>query len=66
MRRLIIWTTLLATALALAAPTYLVTAAPGSAEQENEPTVRRGSTACGIERWFVKTGTDRYAGKINT
>jgi len=65
-RRLIIWTTLLVTALALAAPTYLVTAAPGSVEQENEPIVHRGSTACGVERWFVKTGMDGDARAINT
>lgn len=47
-RRLVIRTTLLATVLAVAAPSYLVTASPASLEQENEPIVHRGSTACGV------------------
>jgi len=65
-RRLIVWTTLLVTVLAVAAPAYLVTAAPGSIEQEKEPIVHRGSTACGVERWSVKTGMDHDASKVNT
>jgi len=65
MRRFVIWTTLVATLLAVAAPTYLVTAAPSSIEQENEPIVYRGSTGCGVERWSVKTGMDSDAGKVN-
>jgi N-acetylmuramoyl-L-alanine amidase len=64
-RRLIIWMTLFATVLAVAAPSYLVTAAPGSIQQENEPIIYRGSTACGVERWSVKTGMDGDAGKVN-
>jgi hypothetical protein len=49
-RRLIIWVTLLARMIAVAAPAYLVTASPTSLEQENEPIVHRGSTACGVGR----------------
>jgi len=65
-RRLVIWTTLLTTILALGAPANLVTASPASLDQENEPIVHRGSAACGVERWFVKTGMDSDARKVNT
>jgi hypothetical protein len=64
--RLLTWTTVVVAVMALAAPSYLVTAAPGSIEQENELIVHRGSTACGVERWWVKTGMDRDASRVNT
>jgi hypothetical protein len=54
-RQLVITATLVLTVLAVTAPAYLVTAAPGSIERENEPIVHRGSTACGVERLAVET-----------
>jgi hypothetical protein len=41
-------------------------AGPLSEEHENERIVMRGVTACGVERWSVKTGTDHDASKVNT
>jgi len=65
-RRLIIWLTVLVSVLAVALPAYLVTATPRDAEGEHEPIVYRGTTACGVERWWVKTGIDGDARKVNT
>jgi hypothetical protein len=36
-----------------------------SEEHEHEAIVVRGVTSCGVERWFVKTGMDRDASKVN-
>jgi len=62
----IISAVLLVIAALVVMPAYLTTAAPRAAEQENEPIINRGSTACGVERWFVKTGMDGDARKVNT
>jgi len=51
--------------IAIALYAYPGTAAPRDDEQENEQVVYRGATACGVERWAVKTGIDRDAGKVN-
>jgi hypothetical protein len=40
------------------------TAAPES--EEHEPLAYHGTTACGIERWHVKTGIDAEASRVNT
>jgi hypothetical protein len=39
------------------------TAAPET--EEHEPLVYHGTTACGVERWHVKTGIDADARKVN-
>lgn len=51
--------------VALGLHAYRSTAAPRDAEQEHEQIVHRGATACGVERWSVKTGIDRDARLVN-
>jgi hypothetical protein len=46
-------------------PSYQVTAGSRSEEHENEAVVYRGASACGVERWAVKTGMDADARSIN-
>jgi hypothetical protein len=48
----------------LSTQSHQITAAPES--EEHEPLVYHGVTACGVERWFVKTGIDSDARKVNT
>jgi hypothetical protein len=48
----------------LSIQSHQITAAPES--EEHEPLVYHGVTACGVERWFVKTGIDGDARKVNT
>jgi len=40
--------------------------AGASPEGEHEQIVRVGATACGVERWWVKTGIDADARKVDT
>jgi hypothetical protein len=42
------------TVIAVAAPTFVATGANRDAEGEHEPVAYWGTTACGVERWFVK------------
>jgi len=46
-------------------PAYQVKAGARSEEHENEAIVLRGTTACGVERWAVKTGMDSGARQVN-
>lgn len=57
---------LVALGIGIAAQQSSTDAGPLSAEHENERIVMRGVTACGVERWSVKTGTDGDASKVNT
>ena len=60
--------TVVAVGLGLVASALQTTALAGpmGAEHENERVVMRGVTACGVERWSLKTGTDRAASRIDT
>jgi hypothetical protein len=46
-------------------PAYHVKAGAGSEEHENEAVAYSGATACGVERWSVKTGMDPDAHSVN-
>jgi hypothetical protein len=55
----------LTTFVILLLPTCQATAGSRSEEHENEAVVYRGATACGVERWTVKTGMDAGARQVN-
>lgn len=58
-------TSVLADVLAFALPAHEGSAGSLDQEAEHEHTVKIGVTQCGVERWSVKTGTDRDAKLVN-
>lgn len=52
-------------ALAFALPAHEGAAGSLDQEQEREQSVKIGVTQCGVERWSIKTGTDKQAKAVN-
>jgi hypothetical protein len=51
--------------LAFALPAHEGSAGSLEQEAEHEQTVKIGVTSCGVERWSIKTGTDKGAAAVN-
>jgi hypothetical protein len=61
----IIASTVVLTVIALLLPSAMVTGANRDVQGEQETVVHYGTTACGVERWWIKTGIDPGAQSIN-
>jgi hypothetical protein len=61
----LIGTMILAVVLAFLLPAHPSSAGSLDQEAEHEQTVKIGVTSCGVERWSIKTGTDKDAKLVN-